>query len=268
MVTGIYLFFVGCCIGSFVNVLIYRLPLNKSIIYPNSRCPQCNINIKWFDNIPLLSWFILRGKCRVCETKISFSYPAVEFLVGILVWLNIYAHPTIYSQQPISVRILFGIIFCTLLIPLAILDFKYFWLPKALTLAGLILGITGSLIVDLTNDFYQFNYSISTIIASFLGFNFFVLLSFVGKKIYNKPVMGGGDAKLCALIGSWLGIQGLFISIWLAFLSAGIFVTCGLILKKIKRNQKIPFGVFLALSGLLVWYFGNQIFLKILFLQI
>ena len=95
---------------------------------------------------------------------------------------------------------------------------------------------------------------------------FFYLLSYVGKKIYNKPVIGGGDAKLSALIGSWLGIQGLLISIWFAFISAGIFVIIGFIFKKIKRNQKIPFGVFLALSGLLVWYFGNEIFLDVIFL--
>ena len=268
IIIGLYIFIVGCCLGSFINVVIYRLPINQSIIYPDSRCPQCNINIKWFDNIPLISWFILKGKCRVCKTKISFSYPIIELITGILVWLNIYAQPTIYSQQPISVRILFGSIFCTLLIALAILDFKYFWLPQSLTLGGILLGITASLLIDLNNDFYQLNYSINTIVASFLGFIFFYLLSYFGGKVFNKPVLGGGDAKLSALMGSWLGIQGLFISIWLAFLSAGIFVTFGLFLKKIKRNQKIPFGVFLALSGFLVWYFGNHIFLKTLFLQV
>ena len=93
-------------------------------------------------------------------------------------------------------------------------------------------------------------------------------MSRIGKKIFNKPVIGGGDAKLCALMGSWLGIQGLFISIWLAFISAGIGVILGLIFKKIKRNQKIPFGIFLSMSGFLVWYFGNEIFLKIIFLKI
>ena len=103
-------------------------------------------------------------------------------------------------------------------------------------------------------------------LASLLGFTFFYLLSYVGKKIYNKPVIGGGDAKLSAMIGSWLGIQGLLISIWFAFISAGIFVIIGFIFKKIKKNQKIPFGVFLALSGLLVWYFGNEIFLEVFFL--
>jgi len=262
----IYLFVIGCCIGSFVNVVIYRLPLNQSIVFPNSSCPKCNSIIKWFDNIPIISWLLLRGKCRTCKNKIAFSYPTIELSTGILICLNLYSQPTIYSQQPTNVIIFLGSIFSVILFTLAILDFKYFWLPQVLTSGGLVLGITTSLYIDLCNDFFQFNYVIYTLIASLLGFTFFNLLSRIGKKIYKKPVIGGGDAKLTAMIGSWLGIQGLFISIWVAFLSAGIFVILGLILKKVKRNQKIPFGIFLALSGLLVWYFGNEIFLDILFL--
>ena len=266
-IAGLNLFIFGCCIGSFINVLIYRLPLNQSIVHPRSRCPKCNIKIKWFDNLPIISWVVLRGKCRACRKKISSTYPFIELLTGILIWFNIYAHPTIYSEQSIFITIFFGSIFSTLLISLAILDFKYFWLPQSLTLGGVILGITASLFIDLFNDVYQFSNSINTIIASFLGFIFFYLLSYIGNKIFKKPVMGGGDAKLGALIGSWLGIQGFFISVWLSFITAGIFVIFGLILKKITRAQKIPFGVFLSLSGLLVWHFGNEIFLKLLFLQ-
>jgi len=261
----IYLFVIGICIGSFVNVVIYRLPLNQSIVYPSSSCPKCNSKIKWFDNIPIISWFLLSGKCRACKNKISFSYPIIELFTGLLFCLNLYSVPTIYSQEPINVVIFFGCIFIPILFTLAILDFKYLWLPQSLTSGGLVLGITASLYVDTYNDFYQFNYLRHTLKASFLGLAFFYLLSLIGKKIFKKPVIGGGDAKLGALIGSWLGIQGLFVSIWLAFISAGIFVTLGLLLKKIKRNQKIPFGFFLALSGLLVWYFGNEAFLKIIF---
>jgi len=264
----IYLFVIGCCIGSFVNVVICRLPLNQSIVYPNSSCPKCNSKIKWFDNIPIISWLFLRGKCRSCKNKIAFSYPIIELFTGLLFCLNLEANPTIYSQQPLSVTTFLGCIFSVILFTLAILDFKYFWLPQVLTSGGLVLGITSSLYIDFYNDFYQFNYSIYTLIASLLGFIFFNLLSRIGKKIYNKPVIGGGDAKLSAFIGSWLGIKGLFISIWFAFISAGIFVILGVIFKKIKRNQKIPFGVFLALSGLLVWYFGNDIFLDLFFLRI
>ena len=266
-ILGVYLFVIGCCIGSFINVVIYRLPLNQSIVYPSSSCPKCNAKIKWFDNLPIISWFLLRGKCRACNTKISFSYPIIELSTGLLVFLNLYSDPTIYSQQPIYLTIFFGSIFIVTLLTLAILDFKYFWLPQALTSGGLVLGITGSIYIDFYNDLNQSNYLINTLTASFLGFAIFYLLSRIGKKIFNKPVLGGGDAKLSAMIGSWLGIEGLLISIWLAFISAGIFVTLGLILKKLKRNQKIPFGVFLAFSGFLVWQFGNKTFVKVIFLE-
>ena len=178
--------------GSFVNVVIYRLPLNLSIVFPNSSCPKCNSRIKWFDNIPIISWLLLRGKCRVCKSKIAFSYPIIELFTGLLFCLNFYAQPTIYSQQTITVIIFLGCIFSVILFTLAILDFKYFWLPQVLTSGGLVLGITASLYIDLFNDFYQFNYSIYTLIASLLGFIFFNLLSRIGKKIYNKPVIGGG----------------------------------------------------------------------------
>ena len=119
--------------------------------------------------------------------------------------------------------------------------------------------------IDLLNNLGQFSYFINSIFGAFTGFILFYLLSLLGFKIYKKPVMGGGDAKLSALLGSWLGIQGLFIAIWLAFFSASIFVIFGLILKKIKRKQKIPFGAFLSLSGLIVWQFGNQVFIRLIF---
>ena len=212
-ITLIYLFVIGCCMGSIVNVVSYRLPLNQSIVYPNSICPKCNSRIKWFDNIPIISWLLLRGNCRACKNKIAFSYPIIELFTGLLFCLNLYAQPAIYSQQSTYVTIFLGSIFSAILLTLAVLDFKYFWLPRILTLGGLFVGITASLYVDLINDFYQFNYLIHTLLASAFGFALFYLLSLVGKKIFNKPVIGGGDSKLSALIGSWIGIQGLFKSL-------------------------------------------------------
>ena len=151
-IISIYLFVIGCCFGSFINVLIYRLPLNKSIVYPNSSCPKCNTKIKWFDNLPIISWFLLRGKCRTCKTRIAFSYPIIELFTGLLVFLNLYAQPEIYSQQPTYITIFLGSIFSVILFTLALFDFKYFWLPQSLTLGGLILGITASLLITVPNN--------------------------------------------------------------------------------------------------------------------
>lgn len=267
-IVGILIFIIGLCLGSFINVVIYRLPLKKSIVYPASSCPKCQVEIRWYDNLPLISWVFLRGNCRNCKSTISFSYPIIELIGGFIVWRTIYSNPSIYSGIPQYLIILLGSLLSCILITLAILDIKYFWLPKIITLGGLLIGLTSSLFIDLLNDVDQFNYSINSFLGALIGFLFFYLLRNIGQKIYKKPVLGNGDAKLSALIGSWLGIQGLLISIWLSFFSAGIFVIFGLSLKKIKRNQKIPFGLFLSLSCLLVWNFGNDIFLKIIFRNI
>ena len=267
-ITEIFLFVVGCCTGSFINVLVYRLPLGKSFIYPRSKCIKCNSKIYWFDNIPLISWILLGSKCRFCSERISITYPLVELITGLIFCTSNFADPSIYSQIPKSLIIFSGTIFSSILIVLTILDCKYFWLPKKITFGGLTLGLIFSFMVDLFHNLSQFSYFINSIFAAFIGFIFFYLLSYLGLKIYQKPVMGGGDAKLSALLGSWLGIQGLFITIWIAFFSASIFVIFGLIFKKIKRKQKIPFGAFLSLSGLIVWHFGNQVFMRLIFFNI
>ena len=264
-IVGIFIFIVGLCLGSFINVVVYRLPQKQSIVYPGSCCPKCKGKISWFDNLPLISWVLLKGNCRNCKAKISVLYPIIELTVGFFVWRNIYSNPSIYSDISQNLIILLGTILSCFLITLAILDIKYFWLPKILTLGGLLIGLTSSFLIDLFDDIDKFDYSINSFLGALLGFLFFYLLSILGQKIYKKPILGNGDAKLSALIGSWLGIKGLFISIWLSFFTAGIFVFLGLILKKIKRNQKIPFGLFLSFSCLFVWNFGNDIFLKIIF---
>ena len=267
-IIGVYLFIIGCCLGSFINVIAYRLTIGQSLIYPRSRCPRCKTKIKWFDNIHFLSWFFLRGKCRACKNNISITYPLVEISLGILIFLNLYSNPTMYETLPFNVSPFLGVIFYFILITLAILDFKYFWLPKFITMGGLFLGLFVSLVIDLLFEFENFNFIIDSFTGALVGYLIFYLLSYLGLKIFKKPVMGKGDIKLTALLGSWLGIQGLFISIWLAFITAGLFVFMGVILQKIKRNQKIPFGIFLAASGIMVWQFGNQLFLEIINLGI
>ena len=208
------------------------------------------------------------AKCRSCKQKISITYPLIELTTGLIFCANFFAYPSIYNQLPKSLIIFSGTLYSSILIVLTILDCKYFWLPKKITYGGLTLGLIFSLMVDLFDHLSQFSYFINSIFAAFIGLIFFYLLSLLGLKIFKKPVMGDGDAKLSALLGSWLGIQGLFITIWLAFFSASIFVIFGLIFKKIKRKQKIPFGVFLSLSGLIVWQLGNQIFMRLIFFNI
>ena len=258
----IYAFILGCCVGSFINVLIIRMPKGQSLILPGSKCLRCGFSIRWFDNIPIISWIFLSGRCRNCHNKIAFTYPLIELLTGLLFILNIYSNPTLYENSPLFYREFLGFIFSFLCLSLAILDIKHFWLPDLLTIIGLIVGLTASLLVDFSSNVFEFSLTLNTFSAALLGFFLFYFLNLIGTKLFKKPVLGGGDAKFSALLGSWLGIKGLLISIWLSFNTAGIFVILALILKRIKTNQKIPFGVFLALSGLLVWHFGNNNILK------
>ena len=261
-------FIVGCCIGSFINVIIYRLPIGESIVFPGSHCFNCNYNIRWYENIPIISWVFLRGKCISCNEKISLTYPFIELIVGFLFLLNNYSSPPRILEDSDLITLIFGSIFISILLILAILDYKYLWLPRSICNIGILLGVLLSLIITISYQNINDNYLIlETLIALGLGYLIFQVISLIGLRIYKKPAMGIGDSKLAALLGSWLGIKGLGVSIWLSFILAGIFVIIGLISKKIRRDQKIPFGSFLALSGLLVWYFGADTFFNLIFLR-
>ena len=260
-------FLIGCCFGSFINVLIYRLPLKKSILFPGSHCTKCNYKIAFYDNIPILSWFFLKGKCRNCREKISIIYPLVETITGLLFLFNnntIFSRFFIGSQPVITI---FGCFFISILLTLSILDIKYLWLPSSICKFGILLGICLSILLEIRHiEIYSYLLITETILATFIGYLFFEVIRIIGLNIYKKPVMGKGDANLGALLGSWLGFKGLFISIWFAFNFAGLFSIIGLITKRLKKGQKIPFGSFLALSGLCVWYFGNYNLSKIVFI--
>ena len=110
-ITGIYLFVIGCCVGSFINVLNFRLPLGRSIIFPSSRCTKCNFKLKWFDNIPLISWILMGAKCRSCKQKISITYPLIELTTGLIFCANFFAQPSFYDELPKFLIIFSGIIF-------------------------------------------------------------------------------------------------------------------------------------------------------------
>ena len=258
-------FISGASIGSFINVLVYRIPLNKAIIFARSRCTKCKYQLAWFDNIPILSWFFLLGKCRKCKDNISINYPTVELLTAILFVLNLYSKPTLYIDSQFLFSRILGFVLIFICVSLSLFDLKFFWLPSFITLSGLLIGLGSSLLIGLCEDF-NINILLHAASAAFLGYLFFLFLRVFGEKIFRKPVLGKGDEKLVALLGSFLGLKGLLITIWLTFNSAGIFVLIGLILKKLKRDQRIPLGIFLTISGLTVWYFGNSFFSNLIFL--
>ena len=262
-----FTFIIGCCFGSFINVIIYRLPIGESIIFPSSHCTKCNHKIYWYENIPVISWIFLKARCSKCNVKISLMYPLIELITGLLFVLNNYSLNLRLAIGPQFLTVVCGWIFISILLAMAILDIQYFWLPDAISKFGISIAVLITVFLNiryanLTPDFFI----IETILAAFAGYFIFKCISAFGLMIYKKPAMGKGDAKLAALIGSWLGFNGLFLSIWLAFFFAGIFGLVGLISKKINKDQKIPFGSFLSFSGLLVWYFGNNYLANIIFI--
>jgi len=260
------IFILGASIGSFINVIVYRVPENKSIVFTRSKCAKCEYQLAWFDNIPIISWFLLLGKCRRCKTNISINYPIIEFLTAFLFVLNLYSKPTFYLDTPLLYSRILGFVMIFICISLSLFDLKFYWLPTCLTSTGLLIGLISSLFISIYENF-KFNYFFNSLSAALLGYLIFFALRIFGEKIFKKPVLGGGDEKLVAFLGAFLGIQGILITIWLSFNSAGIIVLIGLLFKKIKRSQKIPFGIFLSISALLVWYFGNPFFFNLIFFK-
>ena len=141
------IFILGASFGSFINVLIYRVPLKKSITFTRSRCTKCDYKLAWFDNIPIISWFLLLGKCRKCKDNISINYPIIEILTAFLFVLNLYSKPTFYLDAPLFFSRVLGFVMIFICISLSLFDLKFYWLPSFITFNGLFIGLISSLFI-------------------------------------------------------------------------------------------------------------------------
>lgn len=241
----ILIFILGLVVGSFSNVCIHRIPRNESIIYPASHCPKCNSNILPKDNIPLLSYILLRGKCRHCKTKISIQYPVVEFLSG-LIYLMIYL---IYG---LSFQTLIYIVLSSALIIIAFIDLNQQIVPDVISLPGIVIGFIISFFVP----YLSF---INSALGIAVGGGIILIIGIAGSVIFKKEAMGGGDVKLSAMIGAFLGWRYIIISLFLGFF-LGALTGIFLIMAKIKsRDDLVPFGPFIVLGTLITLLWGEQI---------
>lgn len=246
-INAILIFILGLIVGSFSNVCIYRIPRNESIVYPASHCPKCRSPIKPFDNIPLLSYILLKGRCRNCKNKISIQYPIVEFLTG-LIYLIIYL---IYG---LSVQTLIYIILSSALIIIAFIDLKEQMVPDVISLPGIVIGFILSFFVS----YISF---INSALGVVVGGGIIIIIGLAGSLIFKKEAMGGGDVKLAAMIGAFLGWRYIIISLFLGFF-LGALAGIILILSKIKkREDAIPFGPFIVLGSFITLLWGKNIFL-------
>ncbi len=229
----IALFLFGLVMGSFYNVLIYRLPRSISVIVPSSHCPSCRKPIKWYDNIPLLSFVILKGKCRNCKTKIPIQYPFVELVSGLIA---VYS----YLRWGATSDALVYYMFFSALLVLSFIDLKFFIIPDIITLPGIALGLLFSFFRK-TIDPVQ---SITGLALGF-GISFFIYLFYI--KVRKIEGLGFGDVKLLAMIGSVTGVYGVLSALFLGSLLGLIFA-----LPSVVKNRNIqfaiPFGPFLSLG--------------------
>lgn len=243
-------FVLGGIWGSFCNVCIYRLPDNDSVITGRSFCRSCKNKIKWYDNIPLLSFIFLRGKCRSCNNKISSQYFLVE-LISAISFLFIYF---IYG---LSVTTLLLIILSIFFIIIFFIDLKHYIIPNELTFPLMLIGFVKSFDPNLNQTIFP-NY-INSLLGGFFGYAVIWLIIFFYKKVRNKEGMGLGDAKLMAVVGFWFGWASIPFTIFISSAVALVLVIPSLIKKTRNMSAQIPFGPYIIIGCIIYVTFANQL---------
>ncbi len=235
----IFLLF-GLIIGSFLNVCIYRIPRRESVAWPGSHCPACGCVLKWYDNIPLLSYLFLTGKCRQCRSHISWRYPLVEAATGLLFAAD-------YLNCGLSWPLLARLIFICLLVVIALIDLEHLIIPNIIVLPGAVLGLAFSFLPG-TAPFWQ-------ALASGLGAALFFFLIW----FFYPGGMGEGDIKLALMLGVFLGWPLVGLAIFLAALAGSLAGLVVITLRGGNRKTQLPFGLYLALGSLAALFFGQQL---------
>ena len=268
IVFACYAFVMGTFIGSFMNVCIWRIPRNESVVSPPSHCPNCNAPIRWYQNIPILSWCCLRGKCANCHKPISVRYTIVELLGGILFLMAYFqwgipfffrGDVALYGLQPLrslwAVPV-FWVVFAGLILG-SFVDLAEQWIPDRVTIGGMILGVPLSVLVpELQGEQMRLHALYWSLGGLFFGFGFLWLVGFVFSKIVKKDALGFGDVKLIGAVGAFFGPGAvLFTIIVSSFVGAVVGVVLMLRGKaKLGGFTAVPYGPFLAL-GVIAWMF-------------
>ena len=235
----------GAMVGSFLNVCIFRLPKEESIIWPGSHCPHCNKPIKFYDNIPLISYLLLWGKCRHCKKPISSQYPLVEGITALSsLWLFMKFGP--------SLGYLFFFAFVAALIVITVIDLYHQIIPDVISLPGIGVGLIASLILPQITFF-------NSLIGVLLGGGSLFIVGTLYQWFFKREGMGGGDVKLLAMIGAVLGWKAVILTILLSSLIGSITGIIIMVLKGKDFKYAIPFGPFLSLGAVISLFYGEEI---------
>ncbi len=261
---GIFIFILGLVVGSFLNVCIVRMPIEKSIVTPGSHCVHCKKPIVWSDNIPVLSYLILGGRCRACRAKISPRYAVVELLTGLLFYI-------FYRRFGLSPVLLPYLVMLGGLIVSTFIDFEYRIIPDEISVGGMVVGLIFSLFipslhvhgVDPQAPWYwahlkSLGYSL---VGVLVGGGTIYAMGVLGDFLFKKESMGGGDVKLLAMVGAFIGWKFALLAFFMAPFFGGIY---GVIEKIRIKESTIAYGPFLALSALICLFWGDQIIVLIL----
>ena len=245
----LFVIILGGLWGSFANVCIYRLPLNKGVVSGRSYCPKCKKQITWKDNIPIISYFLLKGKCRKCKKPISSQYALVEFL-------SILFFVTIYFLYGITLTTLLLMILSLSFIIIFFIDLKHFIIPNEITFSMMALGFIKSFDPNLNSMFPNY---INSLIGGLLGYGIIWSIIFFYKQIRKKEGMGLGDAKLYAVVGFWFGWLAIPFIIFLSSMIALLSVVPSLLKNSKTMSSQIPFGPYIIIGTLVYLIFKSNL---------
>ena len=237
---------IGLAVGSFLNAAIHRLPRHKDLLFARSACPSCGKQLKWYHNIPVLSFVLLRGRCAYCRGPISVRYPLVELL-------NTFAYVWLYWQLGLSQEFFVFAVLCSALIVIFFIDLDFQIIPDVITLPGIVVGLAVSLLPGgLTIG--------QAALGMLVGGGALYLVAVLGDWLFKKESMGGGDIKMAAMLGAFLGWQKVLF-IFIASAVIGLVVSVGLMAfsRRLREQRVVPFGPFLALAAVVAIGWGDQL---------
>ena len=235
----------GLVVGSFLNVCICRLPEGQSVVSPPSRCPHCSHRIRWYDNIPLLSYLLLRGRCRGCGARISLQYPLVELLNGILTLLLF-----LRFGPTLTFAALF--LFCSALVVITFIDLEHQIIPDEISLPGIVIGL-------ILSFFLPGQSWLNSLLGILLGGGSLLLVAYLYQLLTGKEGMGGGDIKLLAMMGAFLGWKAIPFIIFASSLVGSLVGITIMLLQKKDSKLAIPFGPYLAFGAVLYIFYGRAL---------
>ncbi|HEU4712937.1 MAG TPA: prepilin peptidase [Pyrinomonadaceae bacterium] len=261
----------GALIGSFLNVVIHRVPLEESVVFPNSRCASCGAAIAFYDNIPLLSYLVLGGKCRSCKQHFSIRYPAVELLTAAL-------FVAVAWHDGISVRLPFDLVFVSAMLALVFIDAEHMILPNVITYPGIVFAVVARLAIPFLTRTPHFDDLPSLIngpfadmpiwvaslggavIGALVGGGSLWLMGWIWEKLRGVEAMGLGDVKMMFMVGAYLGWRLTILTIFIGVLSGSI-IGVALMARQRERNMQmlLPFGIFLGIGAIVSLLFGSQL---------